>query len=556
MKLKLQSLLLRVKSHHDPPLSRQESIEDRSRTIRKNVSSSTLASVETSSFKGLDGLPQAIILHIITHLSIIDIFSLKMAGSNSILTAIHKPPRLSLVNYLEEIELFRRQDMPDKTLLDIAALMGYDALVTVLLKRKPLPSIDSMLSAMVHASAHGNNSVVKFFIGSKTKILDPQFTFRHKSPIAEAAKNGNRSTVKLLLALGVSLEKSQWCSERIALIEAAEHGYEDIVKLLLTQRLTDSESWEYNSVALRLAAKAGYYGIVEELLENIGKNDLDHVAVKRRAVSIIDSQDEEGRTTLHHGVMNGHAKIVSLLLNSGANLEVQSAREHFAPSSTIYNAPVWSYSENWTALHFAAAYGKADIAMILLQHGANIDAVDSHGQTSLHLASTKGTVETVRVLLDYYPKLEAIDNVGARASHKAAASGHLDIVRLLIDQDCRINAITSRFETLLHLAVKNQHTEVAAFLIAHGLDIDAEDSSRRTPLHLSALNGDLPTTELLLSSNAYLQTKDIGGKTPLHYAARYSSRVYDLLLSHGANPDTKDRQGDTPQYVLDHGPYM
>lgn len=479
-----------------------------------------------------------------------------MAGSNYILTAIHKPPRLSLVNYLEEIELFRRQDMPDKTLLDVAALMGYDALVTVLLKRKPLPSIDSMLSAMVYASAHGNNSVIKLLIGSKTKILDPQFTFRHKSPIAEAAKNGHRSTVKLLLALGVSLEKSQWCSERIALIEAAEHGYGDIVKLLLTQRLTETESWEYNSIALRHAAKAGYYGIVEELLENIGQDDLDHEAVKRRAVSIIDSQDEEGRTALHHGVMNGHAKIVSLLLNSGANLEVQSAVEHFEPSSIICNAPVWSYSENWTALHFAAAYGNADIATILLHHGADIDAVDSHGQNCLHLASTKGTIETVRILLEHYPKLEAIDNVGARALHKAAASGHLDIVRLLTDQDCRINAITSRFETLLHLAVGNQHTEVAAFLIAHGLDIDAEDSSRRTPLHLSALNCDLPTTELLLSSNAYLQTKDIGGKTPLHYAARYSSRIYDLLLSHGANPDTKDRQGDTPRYVLNHGPYM
>lgn len=479
-----------------------------------------------------------------------------MAGSSYILTAIHKAPRLSLLNYLLQVEFIRRQDMPDKTLLDIAAIMGYDALVTVLLKRKPSPSVDSMLSAIAHASAYGNNSVVKLLLRSKTKILDPQFTFRNKSPLAEAAKNGHMSTIKLLLASGVSLEKSQWCSDRIAVIEAVESGYEDIFKLLLTRQLTDFESSEHDSIALRLAAKAGYYGIVEMLLGKEGQGGLNHEAGGSLAVSSIDSQDEDGRTALHYAVMGGHAKIVSLLLNYRANLEVRSAMEQFAASHATYNAPVWGYCKNWTALHFAVAYENAEIVSLLIHHGANIDAVDSHGQTSLHLASTKGTMEIVRVLLDHSSKLEAIDNVGARALHKAAASGHLDIVRHLADQNCSIIASTVRAETPLHLAVRNQHTEVASFLIGLGLDIDAEDSSRRTPLHLSVWNVDLPTTELLLSSNAYLQAKDIEGKTPLHYAARYGSKVYNLLLSHGANPDTRDRRGDTPQYLLDHSQYM
>lgn len=480
-----------------------------------------------------------------------------MAGSSYILAVIHGTPRLSLVNYLHEVELFRRQDMPNKTLLDAAAFMGYDSLVTVLLKRKPSPSVDSMLSAMIHASARGNDSVIKLLIGSKTNILDPQFTFRHKSPVAEATKNGHETTIQLLLALGVSLEKSQWCSERAALIEATECGNENIVKLLITQQVTDIESWEHDSIALRLAAKAGYYDIAKTLLGKERQDGLDHGTGKRRTVSIMDSQDEERRTALHYAVMSGHAKIVSLLLDSGAKLEVQSGMEHFKPLHAADNAPVWSYCENWTALHFAAAYGNAEIAVILLHHGANVDAVDSHGQTSLHLASMKGAVEIVRVILQHNPKLEATDSVGARALHKAAASGHLDIVHLLTDQNCSLNATTVRAQTLLHLAVSNQHTEVAAFLIGLGLDIDAEDSSRRTPLHLSALNCDLPTTEVLLSSNAYLQAKDIEGKTPLHYATRYPSKVYyDLLLSHGANPDTKDRRGDTPQYLFDHGPSM
>ncbi|OBT62003.1 hypothetical protein VE03_08266 [Pseudogymnoascus sp. 23342-1-I1] len=361
-----------------------------------------------------------------------------MAGSSDILTAIHKAPRLSLVNYLLQVELFRRQNMPDKTLLDIAAIMGYDALVTVLLKRKPSPSVDSMLSAMAHASAYGNNSVIKLFLRSKTKILDPQFTFRNKSPLAEAAKRGHMSTVKLLLASGVSLEKSQWCSDRIAVIEAAENGYEDIFKLLLTRRPAGFKSRDHDSIALRFAAKAGYYDIVEMLLGKGGQDGLDHEAGKRLAVSTIDSQDEDGRTALHYAVMAGHAKTVSLLLGCKANLEVQSALELFEPSLATYNVTAWGYCKNWTALHFATAYGNVEIAATLLHHGANVDAVDSHGQTSLHLASTNGTIKIIRVLLDHNPMLEATDNVGARALHKAAASGHLDIVRLLADQNCNI----------------------------------------------------------------------------------------------------------------------
>ncbi|KFY46227.1 hypothetical protein V494_00549 [Pseudogymnoascus sp. VKM F-4513 (FW-928)] len=471
-----------------------------------------------------------------------------MTGSSYILSAIYKTPRLPFVKYLQEVELYRRQEIADKTLLDISALMGYDALVIVLLKRKPSPSVDSMLSAMVHASAYGNNSVVELLIGPKSKFLDPQFTFRHKSPIAEAAKGGHVSTVKLLLALGVSLEKSRWCSGRIALIEAAERGYGEIVRLLLGQPVATSEPWESDSIALRFAAKSGYDDIIEKLLGSGGPHGLDHATGKTQAKSIIDLQDEDGRTALHYAAMGGHAKIITRLLNSGANIEVGSAIEHFVRSQPTDNAPRWSYCENWTALHFAVAYEKAEIVTILLHHGANINAVDSHGQTSLHLASMKGTVGIVRVLLQHSINLEAIDSVGATASHKAAASGHLDIVRLLVDKNCNINAITPRSQTLLHLAVSNQHTETAAFLIDLGLDIEAEDSSRRTPLHLSVWNGDLPTIKLLLSSNAYLQAKDIEGKTPLHYAARYPSGIYDLLLSHGANPDTKDRRGDTPQY--------
>ena len=45
---------------------------------------------------------------------------------------------------------------------------------------------------------------------------------------------------------------------------------------------------------------------------------------------------------------------------------------------------------NWTALHFAAVYGKEAVAVQLLQAGASVSAVTANGSTPLHVAADNG----------------------------------------------------------------------------------------------------------------------------------------------------------------------
>ena len=45
-----------------------------------------------------------------------------------------------------------------------------------------------------------------------------------------------------------------------------------------------------------------------------------------------------------------------------------------------------------TPLHNAAQYGHADVAKVLLQNGADVNAVDKFKQTALHLAVGKDTL--------------------------------------------------------------------------------------------------------------------------------------------------------------------
>ena len=55
-------------------------------------------------------------------------------------------------------------------------------------------------------------------------------------------------------------------------------------------------------------------------------------------------------------------------------------------------------SRGRTALHLSSIRGTEEIMRLLLEHGADVSAVDLHGNTPLHYC---GHIETIQCLLDY-----------------------------------------------------------------------------------------------------------------------------------------------------------
>ena len=53
-----------------------------------------------------------------------------------------------------------------------------------------------------------------------------------------------------------------------------------------------------------------------------------------------------------------------------------------------------------TALFSAAQKGNFEIAKILIDHGADVDAIDKDGKSVLHAAASSGNENTVKILLD------------------------------------------------------------------------------------------------------------------------------------------------------------
>lgn len=145
---------------------------------------------------------------------------------------------------------------------------------------------------------------------------------------------------------------------------------------------------------------------LETLLEAAKTGDLAAV----RAILDSDSQLASarlasGESPLMAALYRGQRDVVALLIDAGADLDVfaAAATGQTAPlkSAAADPAAVNSFSyDGWTPLHLAAFFGHPDAARILIQAGAELNAVSRNGlrNTPLH-AATAGKHSDVALLL-------------------------------------------------------------------------------------------------------------------------------------------------------------
>lgn len=75
--------------------------------------------------------------------------------------------------------------------------------------------------------------------------------------------------------------------------------------------------------------------------------------------------------------------------------------------------------------------GNSKIASLLLEKGANPNVQDRHGITPVHDAARTGFLDTVEVLVEYGASVNIPDRSGALPIHIAIREGHRDVVKYL-----------------------------------------------------------------------------------------------------------------------------
>jgi len=188
----------------------------------------------------------------------------------------------------------------------------------------------------------------------------------------------------------------------------------------------------------------------------------------------------------------------------------------------------------------------------------------------------------VKLLVDNGADLEAIDVYGARPLDLAAEKCATRSMYFLLRAGSAANRRNKSGKTALHLVFRKFYNtsvdSLVCLLLLHGADVNATDLLGRTPLHLccaacSALfqkNHDRSTIparsrishqkladcgraykralELLLAHGADKGASDQHGRTPMHYAKYPPAST--ILLEHGADHTARDLDGLTPDEFL------
>ena len=309
---------------------------------------------------------------------------------------------------------------------------------------------------------------------------------------------------------------------------AALCGIGGLVERLFTAHPQDPDAaYGFYGAPLNAALVRGYLDIAQILLDHgaVGENMGDH-----------------DQTGLYIASSRGYANVVRSLVDLGANLNARCL-DH----DTVFGDQVW-----WTPLHAAIYNDHPDIAVLLLEGGADPETRSSEDQTALGMASSRGQANVVRSLIDRGADLNAKSkdwdddgyDVECAPLLIAIEENCQDIVLLLLEGGADTEIWNSSKETPLHMASCYGWPDIVQQLISHGADLNAESEFGFTALHEASLDGSPEISRILLEHGANPNALDRWGRTALYWAE--NATVVELLLEYGVNVDVRDNEGWTP----------
>ncbi|WP_264330909.1 ankyrin repeat domain-containing protein [Wolbachia endosymbiont (group B) of Erebia ligea] len=143
-----------------------------------------------------------------------------------------------------------------------------------------------------------------------------------------------------------------------------------------------------------------------------------------------------------------------LLMNSSKGENIQQITELIEAGANI-NAVTTVQKE--TPLHIAVRYGHKEVAELLLNKGANVNAVERRKWTPLHTAVKSGKVEVAELLLDRGANVNAVDNLDMTPLHFALKYNREELVRLLLDRGANVNAVDKKGRTPLSIVASDDY---------------------------------------------------------------------------------------------------
>jgi uncharacterized protein len=129
-------------------------------------------------------------------------------------------------------------------------------------------------------------------------------------------------------------------------------------------------------------------------------------------------------------------------------------------------------SDDGTALHFAAFFNQPEAAKLLIDRGAEVEAVASTfgNVRPLHSAAAAANTRAVRDLLDAGADPNARQNGGFAPLHAAAQNGDREAIEALLAKGADPDAKTEAGKTAADFANEQGHESLVPLLAGHAAD--------------------------------------------------------------------------------------
>ena len=311
--------------------------------------------------------------------------------------------------------------------------------------------------------------------------------------------------VRKLLEAGVPAGKDYGWGP---LLSAASNGHIFVMKILLEHGANPDLVHDSFTGTTPLHCAANYSGNTKAIQLLLDRG----VDINRR--------DGIGNTPLHRAAANGHVHAIRYLLEKGASLELAESSEK-------------------TLLMVAARDGQLKVVKMLLKletegiDGIQKDKVNRNDYTALHYAAEAGHADVVDVLVTNGFDMEKVQGAGETPLMQAAWKGHTGVVAMLLGHGANVDFKHKHDGTALCKAAGGYQgrTEIVRLLLRNGASIEARNTCQQTPLYLAVQKGDRDTVELLLSKGADANAKTATGETPLAYAQMIKDEEIIALLS-------------------------